>query len=142
MRKARVIDGIPSTVLPLGASMPVVRELFITIRRMPVWWVDRAVQVGAGDVAWAVCYRWGLARRRPFAVALRKLSLGGKSLDTVRRQLAALERAGLVSVSRPQGRKPIIEPRLEHDPSQNCQGYSSQNRQGTPGIHATPGLST
>ena len=66
------------------------------------------MRAGAADIAPALLYRYGLARRKPFTASAEDLTLGEVSIDTARRQLRKLEAAGLVRVEHHPGCKPTI----------------------------------
>jgi hypothetical protein len=107
MAHENTIGGVRARSVP-SASTPRRRtEPFLAVHVQLVW-VRAAVRAGAGDVAWAVLYRYGLARRAPFAASAGDLAVIGISHDTARRQFQRLEQAGLVRVERLCGKKPVI----------------------------------
>jgi hypothetical protein len=106
---SQTIDGIRARNMPTASSRRRRRQIdpFIALN-VPLAWAVAATRAGAGDVAWAVLYCHGLAKRAPFAASANDLAATCASEDTARRQFHRLEKAGLVHVERLPGRKPII----------------------------------
>lgn len=77
---------------------------------IPLSWLSPACRLGgkAVHVALAVWFTAGMKRNREVPVSLSQGSVFGFDRFAGSRGLAALERAGLVSVNRRLGRKPII----------------------------------
>ena len=103
-----IIDGVAArSVERPPAPRRARRQLFVAAN-VPLEWVKAACRAHGGIVAWALWFRHGLAKKRPFAASLGDLTLGCVSIDTARRILASLEAAGLVQVEHRAGSKSII----------------------------------
>jgi hypothetical protein len=77
---------------------------------IPMAWLERAAQLPgkALHVALALWFNAGLKNQACVRISLSGLQRLGALRDSARRGLAALEQAGLVSVKRHVGRKPIV----------------------------------
>ena len=73
--------------------------------KIPLIWVQAAYAAHGGIVAWALWFRYGLAKKKPFRASLDDLALDCVSSDTARRMLASLESAGLIRIERQSGGK-------------------------------------
>ena len=84
-------------------------ELFLK-GPIPMLWLERAAQLPghALHVAVAIWFQAGLKNKSQVSISLSRLQHLGAERDSARRGLAALEDAGLISVVRHVGRKPII----------------------------------
>lgn len=74
-------------------------------------WLERAAQAGAGalEAGIVLWFKHGICKGMPFKIGNREVSLSGKSEDTGRRALLALEQAGLIQVTRAPGRKAVVK---------------------------------
>ncbi len=104
--EARIIGGLAARLVH-GQAAPTPMPRFIAAR-IPMAWVKAAYIANGGIVAWALWHHYGLNRRRPFRASLDDLGLGCVHRDTARRQLIALESAGLVLVQRRAGARPTL----------------------------------
>lgn len=102
------IAGIRARSVSRGVVISHKRPEPFIATRISLAWVTAAIRAGASDVAWAVLYHRGLARGDPFKASAQDLALDCISVDTARRQLAALEGTYLVHLDRQPGCKPII----------------------------------
>ncbi len=77
---------------------------------IPCWWLTKAAQQRgrALHVALALWFWAGIKGSGQIALSISKLSALGVSRFSAYRGLAALERAGLISVHRQRGRNPIV----------------------------------